>query len=67
MNSLHLYLAIGFGVVGVIVAAVIWTLRRMPSEEELDELHRQHCAEAVRLGAVQEAAIKQADSDSAPR
>jgi hypothetical protein len=68
MNSLHLYLAIGVGVVGVIVMAVIWSLRRMPSEAELDELHRQQCAQAVRDSAAPDAAVvAQAGSASADR
>lgn len=53
MNSLHWYLAIGFGVVGLLVVAVIWSLRRMPSEAELDELHRRQCEAAE--GAAPEA------------
>lgn len=52
MNSLHLYLAIGFGVVGVIVVAVIWSLRRMPSEAELEELDRRQRAAPVTAGAM---------------
>lgn len=51
MNSLHLYLAVGFGVVGVIVVAVIWSLRRMPSDAELEELDRRQREEAARTGA----------------
>ena len=42
MTSLQLYLAVGFGVVGVIVIAVIWSIRRIPSEEELEEHSRRH-------------------------
>lgn len=40
MNALYLYLAAGLGVVVLLVAAVIWSLRRMPSEAELDEIAR---------------------------
>ena len=42
MNSLYLYLAVGFGIVGVIVFAVIWSIRRMPSEAELEDHYRRH-------------------------
>jgi hypothetical protein len=51
MTSLHLYLAIGFGVVGVIVGAVIWSIRRMPSEEEVEEHCRRHREAAERRDA----------------
>lgn len=68
MNSLYLFLAVGFGVVGVIVVAVIWSIRRMPSDAELDELERRQCAEAARAGAVPEAsAVEPAEGASADR
>lgn len=51
MNSLSLYLALGFGVVGVIVIAVIWSIRRMPSEAELEEHCRRHLEAAAQRDA----------------
>lgn len=55
MNPLYWYLAIGIGAVVLIVLAVVWSLRRMPSEAELDQLAErfpegaEHCAAAARL------------------
>jgi hypothetical protein len=40
MNTLYGFLALGVGAMALIVAAVIWSLRRMPSDQELDELAR---------------------------
>ncbi|MDR2836996.1 MAG: hypothetical protein LBV49_00235 [Azonexus sp.] len=40
MNTLYGFLALGVGAMALIVAAVIWSLRRMPSDKELDELAR---------------------------
>jgi flagellar biogenesis protein FliO len=50
MNALNLYLAVGLGVVVLIVVAVIWSLRRMPSEAELDEISRRQEAAARAAG-----------------
>lgn len=61
MTSLHLYLAVGFGVVGVIVIAVIWSIRRMPSEAELEEHCRRHREEAAMRDATPDAS--KADGD----
>lgn len=47
MSSLYLYLAVGLGVVVLIVIAVVWSIRRMPSEAELDEQCRRHAAAAA--------------------